>query len=138
MPKHDRSEGAPCDTDALGAFDLSELLAVYGESSLRTLLAVALDEFDCQYLVFEGAFERRQWARAAEAMHRLTGTAAFFVSEERPLEPLGFAERALRLADVSLVERAVPNAQATLAVLRAAFVDELAKTREGRQSDGPS
>jgi hypothetical protein len=136
VSKHDRSEGEPCETHPLGAFDLSELLAVYGENSLRTLLAVALAEFDGQHVAFERALERRQWARAAEAVHRLNGTAAFFSSDAQSLAPLGLAERALRLADVSLVERTVPNARATLAALGAAFVVELAKRREGRQSDG--
>ena len=132
MSTGDRSEGERCETHALGPFDLSELLALYGESDLRTLLAVALAEFDCQRLVFDVALERRQWANAAEAMHRLTGTAAFFASDERPLEALATVECALRLANVALAERVVPQARATLATLRAAFVDELAKPCERR------
>lgn len=114
------------------SFDLSELSALYGEQGLRTLLGVALDEFDCQRLAFDGAFDVGQWARAAHALHRLAGTAAFFVRDDRTLEPLNRAERALRLADASLIGLAVPGARSMLAMLRVAFVDECAKSHEAR------
>lgn len=110
-------------------FDLSELSALYGEAGLRTLLAVALDEFDCQRLAFDGAFQYGQWERAAHALHRLAGTAAFFVRDERVLEPLCRAERALRLADAPLIALTVPDARSVLASLGAAFIDELAQMR---------
>ena len=114
------------------SFDLSELSALYGEVGLRTLLAVALDEFDCQHLAFDSAFRGGQWARAAHALHRLAGTAAFFVHDERVLEPLSLAERALRLDDAPLIGRTVPGARSVLAALRAAFADELAHPQEAR------
>lgn len=115
------------------SFDLSELSALYGEAGLRTLLAVALDEFDCQRLTFDGAFRYGQWAQSAHALHRLAGTAAFFVRDERVLEPLSRAERALRLADASLIALTEPDARSVLASLRAAFVDELAHRGEARR-----
>lgn len=111
-------------------FDLSELSALYGAAGLRTLLAVALDEFDCQRLAFDGAFQYGQWAPAAHALHRLAGTAAFFVRDERMLEPLSRAERALRLADASLIGLTVPGVRTALTLLRAAFVNELAHMKE--------
>lgn len=111
-------------------FDLSELSALYGAAGLRTLLAVALDEFDCQRLAFDGAFQYGQWAPAAHALHRLAGTAAFFVRDERMLEPLSRAERALRLADASLIGLTIPGVRTELALLRAAFVNELAHMKE--------
>jgi hypothetical protein len=114
------------------SFDLSELSSLYGAAGVRTLLAVALDEFDCQRLAFEGACQYGQWAPAAHALHRLAGTAAFFVREERMLEPLSRAERALRLADAPLIGLTVPAARDVLALLRAAFVDELAHTKDMR------
>lgn len=114
------------------SFDLSELSALYGKQGLRTLLGVALDEFDCQRLAFDGAFRAGQWLGAAQALHRLTGTAAFFVRDDPMLEPLSRAERALRLADASLIELAMPAARLTLAALRAAFVEECAKLRQSR------
>ncbi|RDU96955.1 hypothetical protein [Trinickia dinghuensis] len=114
------------------SFDLSELATLYGEAGLQTLLAVALDEFDCQHFAFDDAFHEAQWARAAHALHRLAGTAAFFVGDERMLEPLNRAERALRLADASLIGLAVPGARSTLAALRVAFVDERVKAGRAR------
>ena len=114
------------------AFDLSELSALYGEQGLRTLLSVALDEFDYQRVAFDNAFDAGQWARAAHALHRLTGTAAFFVRDDRTLEPLNRAERALRLADASLIALAVPGARSMLAALRLSFVDEGARSHEQR------
>ncbi|CAB3650153.1 hypothetical protein [Trinickia soli] len=104
--------------------DLSELREVYGERDLRMLLNIALDEFDCQRLLFEAAFERKQWNPAAHALHRLTGTVAFFVGDERALEPLSRLERALRLHQVALAERAAGQARATLVAFRAAFAAE--------------
>lgn len=112
------------------SLDLSELSMLYGERGLRTLLAVALDEFDCQRVLFDSALRDRQWMRAAHALHRLTGTAAFFVHDEHMLDPLNCAERALRLADASLIELATPRAKTTLAELRGALVEELANLRE--------
>ncbi|WP_206952694.1 hypothetical protein [Trinickia acidisoli] len=132
MPTQNRREAEMREAHGACSFDLSELSMLYGEQGLRTLLGVALDEFDCQHLVFDVAHVRRQWARAAQAMHRLTGTAAFFVRDEWTLEPLNRAERALRLADAALIDRAVPRARAALAALRIAFADELAKLRDAR------
>lgn len=114
------------------SFDLSELSELYGAAGLCTLLAVALDEFDCQRLAFDGAFQSGQWTAAAQALHRLAGTAAFFVRDERLLEPLSRAERSLRLADAPLIGLTVPDACFALASLRAAFVDELARMNQAR------
>ncbi|MGN6667421.1 MAG: hypothetical protein ACTHKH_10725 [Trinickia sp.] len=114
------------------AFDLSELSALYGAQGLRTLLGVALDEFDCQRLAFDSALQTGQWMRAAHALHRLAGTVAFFLRDDRTLEPLNRAERALRLTDASLIGLAVPRARSMLAALRIAFVEEGARSREGR------
>ncbi len=99
---------------------------------MSTLLAVALDEFDCQRLAFDNAFQCAKWAPAAHALHRLAGTAAFFVREERMLEPLNRAERALRLADAPLIGHTIPAARSALVVLRAAFAHELAHTKKTR------
>jgi hypothetical protein len=106
------------------SLDLTELAALYGEAGLRTLLAVALDEFDCQRLALNGACEHGHWEVAAEALHRLTGTAAFFVADESALEPLSCAERALRLGDSSLIGLTMPAARSTLAALRFALAGE--------------
>lgn len=106
-------------------FDLSELRELYGESDLHMLLAVALDEFDCQRLLFDAAFGERRWEPAAQALHRLAGTVAFFTGDERALEPLSCLERALRLRQAALVERAAVAARAMLVACRTAFVDAL-------------
>lgn len=132
MSMPDCDDGERCEVRARSTLDLSELHALYGEEGLRALLAVALDEFDRQSLVFDAARARGQCMLAAEALHRLTGTAAFFVGDEQPLEPLTRAERALRLGDTSLAARTVPAARATLAALRAALVEEAAKLRKAR------
>lgn len=134
MPTRDRLEADLSDAHVPWSFDLSELRALYGEDGLRTLLAVALDEFECQRIALDAALVRRQWEPAAQALHRLTGTAAFFIREEATLEPLGYAERALRLADECLTARAIVRAQATLATLGEAFAEALAKPGEGRGS----
>lgn len=131
MPMQNRRLGETCEAQRAGepsSFDLSELATLYGEAGLRTLLAVALDEFDCQRLAFDGAFQHGQWAQAAHALHRLAGTAAFFVRDERVLEPLSRAERALRLADAPLIALTVPEARSELGSLRAAFMGELARS----------
>lgn len=131
MPMQNRRLGETCEAQRAGepsSFDLSELATLYGEAGLRTLLAVALDEFDCQRLAFDGAFQDGQWAQAAHALHRLAGTAAFFVRDERVLEPLSRAERALRLADAPLIALTVPEARSELGSLRAAFIGELARS----------
>lgn len=107
--------------------DLSELRELYGEDGLQTLLAVALDELDCQRALFDTAFQQGQLLHAAEALHRLTGTAAFFARDERSLDPLYRAERALRLSDVGLAKRTLASARAALAALSATFLDELAR-----------
>lgn len=120
------------ETHLMCSFELSELSTLYGEEGLRTLLAVALDEFDCQLIAFDGACREKQWVRAAHALHRLTGTAAFFVRDEGVLEPLNHAEGALRLADASLIGLALPVARSTLGVFRAVFVDECAKAGAAR------
>lgn len=138
MPMQNRRAGETRDAQGAcepSAFDLSELSALYGEVGLRTLLAVALDEFDCQRLAFDGAFHYGQWERAAHALHRLAGTAAFFVRDERALEPLSRAERALRLADAPLIARTVLDALSVLASLRAAFIGELAQMRGTGRDD---
>lgn len=133
MPTQNRRVGEMSEAhDEPCSFELSELSALYGEQGLRTLLAVALDEFDCQCLAFESAFDAGQWVRAAHALHRLAGTAAFFVHDDRALEPLNLAESALRLADASLIGLAVPAARSMLMALRVAFVDEGAKSRVAR------
>ena len=132
MPMLNRRPREMRDAQDACSFDLSELVALYGEEGLQTLLAVALDEFDCQHLAFLEAFHDGQWARAAHALHRLAGTAAFFVREARMLEPLNRAECALRLADAPLIGLAAPRAVATLAALRATFVDECVKARRAR------
>lgn len=131
MPTPDRREAEFSDVHAPWSFDLSELRALYGKDGLRTLLAVARDEFECQRAALDTALARCQWEPAAQALHRLTGTAAFFIREEAMLEPLGYAERALRLADEYLAARAIVRAQATLATLGEAFVEALAKPGEG-------
>ena len=110
---------------ALVAFDLSELQALYSPADLRTLLTVALDEFDCQHLLFAAAFEQTQWQRAAEALHRLAGTVAFFVNDGGALEPLCQLERVLRRGDAVQASRAVGQAREALAVFRAAFTEQL-------------
>lgn len=132
MPTQNPRLGEMREASGACSFDLSELSALYGERELRTLLAVALDEFDCQHHAFDRAMGDGQWDRAAHALHRLAGTAAFFVRDERILEPLNRAERALRLADASLIGLAVPGARATLCMLRAAFADECGKAGAGR------
>lgn len=113
-----------CDAPDAVTLDLSELREVYGERDLRMLLNVALDEFDCQHLLFEAAFDTKQWNPAAHALHRLTGTIAFFVGDEQALEPLSCLERALRLHQAALVQRAAGPARATLVAFRAAFAAE--------------
>jgi hypothetical protein len=120
-----RRADEPNQDSALAALDLSELRAVYGEADLRTLLKVALDEFDCQHLVFDAAFEQRQWQRAAQALHRLAGTVAFFINDACGLEPLCHLERVLRRNDARQAARALGQARAVLAAFRAAFMDQL-------------
>ncbi len=128
MPTTDRREADPsADIRAACQFELSELRELYGEDGLRTLLMVAFDEFECQRLALDTALARGQWDPAAQALHRLTGTAAFFVRDERMLEPLGCAERALRLADPSLTARAITRARSVLSALGTAFVDALGR-----------
>jgi HPt (histidine-containing phosphotransfer) domain-containing protein len=136
MPTRGRREADLSEAHAPGSFDLSELRTLYGEDGLRTLLAVALDEFESQRIALGAALARRQWEPAAQALHRLTGTAAFFLRDEAMLEPLGYAERALRLADEFLAERAVARAEATLAALGEAFAQALTKPDDGRCRDG--
>ncbi|HEX7682889.1 MAG TPA: hypothetical protein VF446_05030 [Trinickia sp.] len=126
MPTRDRRESdISDDVQTVCQFELSELRELYGEDGLSTLLMVALDEFECQRLALDAALARGQWEPAAQALHRLTGTAAFFVRDERMLEPLGYAERALRLADPSLTARAIVRARSVLSALGTAFVDAL-------------
>lgn len=126
MPTRDRRESDISDgVQTVCQFELSELRELYGEDGLSTLLMVALDEFECQRLALDAALARGQWEPAAQALHRLTGTAAFFVRDERMLEPLGYAERALRLADPSLTARAIVRARSVLSALGTAFVDAL-------------
>ncbi|MGG1944090.1 hypothetical protein AB1286_04685 [Trinickia sp. NRRL B-1857] len=132
MSTYNRRVGEMRETHEQCPLDLSELAALYGEAGLRTLLAVALDEFDCQRLALDGALEHEQWEPAAQALHRLTGTAAFFVSDECALEPLSCAERALRLGDPSLIGLAMPAACSTLVALRRALIDERSKAHEPR------
>lgn len=132
MSTANRRTGEMRETQERCSLDLSELSALYGEAGLRTLLAVALDEFDCQRLILDGALERGHWEAAGEALHRLTGTAAFFVGDECTLEPLSCAERALRLGDSSLIGLAMPAACSTLAALRLALTDECSKANEAR------
>ncbi|PMS20446.1 hypothetical protein C0Z18_10935 [Trinickia dabaoshanensis] len=130
MSTYDRRSSDMRDTHEGCSFDLSELSMLYGAAGLRTLLAVALDEFDCQHLAMDGALGSARWPRAAQALHRLTGTAAFFVSDERMLDPLSHAERALRLGDASLIDLTIPAARAALAAIRLALTGELSKSRE--------
>ncbi|MGN6649317.1 hypothetical protein [Trinickia sp.] len=132
MPIQNRSAGETHEAHEPRVFDLSELSELYGAAGLRTLLAVALDEFDGQRLAFDRAFQSGQWRAAAQALHRLAGTAAFFVRDECVLGPLNRAERALRLADAPLIRLTVPGACSVLALLRTAFVDELADIKKGR------
>jgi hypothetical protein len=126
METQDRRADEPNDVNALIAFDLSELRALYGEADLRTLLTVALDEFDCQLFLFDAAFDRAQWQRAAQALHRLAGTVAFFVNDALPLEPLCALESILRGGDAMQACGAVGRARAALAAFRAAFSAQLA------------
>lgn len=130
MPMQDRREAEASEARAPWRFDLSELRALYGEDGLRTLLAVALNEFECQRLAFDTALAREQWEPAAQALHRLSGTAAFFIRDEGVLEPLGYAERALRLADAPLAAQAIAGARSMLAALKAAFVEAAAGPKE--------
>lgn len=117
------------DASAQWALNLSELRALYGEGDFRLLLTVALDEFDCQRLAFDAAFERKQWMPAAEALHRLTGTVAFFIGDERALDPLCRLERGLRRGDAIQAERAIAQARAALVAFRAALAAEPANAR---------
>lgn len=126
MSTQDRHGGEPNHASALLAFDLSELQALYDPADLRTLLTVALDEFDCQSLVFDAAFEQAQWERAAQALHRLAGTVAFFVNDPVALEPLGGLERVLRRGDAVRALHAVGQARTALTTFRAAFTEQLA------------
>ncbi len=119
----------PHEASAQWPLDLSELRALYGESDLRLLLTVALDEFDCQQLAFNAAFERKEWAPAAEALHRLTGTVAFFTGDERALDPLSRLERGLRRGDAVQAARAIARARAMLVAFRAALAAEPANAR---------
>jgi hypothetical protein len=130
MPTRDRREADTSEAGTPWPFDLSELRELYGEDGLRALLAVALDEFECQRLIFDTALARGQWEPAAQALHRLTGTAAFFIRDEGMLERLGYAERALRLADAALAARAIVRVRSMLAALKAAFVEALGKPAE--------
>lgn len=119
----------PHETSAQWALDLVELRALYGESDLRLLLTVALDEFDCQQLAFDAAFERKRWAPAAEALHRLTGTVAFFTGDERALDPLFRLERGLRRGDAIEAARSIARARSALVAFRAALAAEPANAR---------
>lgn len=126
MSTQDRPVPEPDQASALLAFDLSELRALYDPADLHTLLTVALDEFDCQNLVFDAAFEQMRWERAAQALHRLAGTVAFFVNDPVALEPLGRLERVLRRGDAVRASRAVGQARAALTTFRAAFTEQVA------------
>jgi hypothetical protein len=132
MPMSNRRVSETRESYEVCSFDLSELSMLYGDAGLRTLLAVALDEFDCQCLALDTALGSGQWTPAAQALHRLTGTAAFFVSDDGTLEPLSRAERALRLGDASLIGLALPAARSTLVALRLAFVRERCESRAAR------
>jgi hypothetical protein len=125
MSTQDRRVGESDQASALLAFDLSELRALYEPADLHTLLTVALDEFDCQALVFDAAFEQTRWERAAQALHRLAGTVAFFVNDPVALEPLGRLERVLRCRDAVRASHAVGRARAALTTFRAAFAEQL-------------
>jgi len=129
MRKQARRGSELPETAAQWALDLSELRSLYGDSDLRLLLTVALDEFDCQQLAFDAAFERKQWAPAAEALHRLTGTVAFFIGDERALDPLFRLERGLRRGDAIEAARAIARARAALVAFRAALAAEPANAR---------
>jgi hypothetical protein len=126
MSTQDPRADEPHQASAVVAFDLSELQALYEPADLHTLLTVALDEFDCQHLLFDAAFEQAQWQRAAEALHRLAGTVAFFVSDAAALEPLCQLERAMRGGDAVRASRTVGQAREALAAFRAAFTEQLA------------
>jgi hypothetical protein len=126
MSTHDPRADERHQAGALVAFEFSELQALYEPADLRTLLTVALDEFDCQHLLFDAAFERAQWQAAAEALHRLAGTVAFFVSDAAALEPLCQLERVLRGRNAVRASRAVGQVREALAAFRAAFTEQLA------------
>ena len=132
MPTRDPREADTPEARARWTFDLSELRALYGDDGLRTLLAVALTEFECQRLAFDAALARGQSELAAQALHRLAGTAAFFIRDEGMLEPLGYAERALRLADAVLAARAIGRARSMLATFEAAFAQALGNPGNAR------
>ena len=126
MSTQDPRTDEPHQASAVVGFDLSELQPLYEPADLRTLLTVALDEFDCQHLLFDAAFERTQWQRAAQALHRLAGTVAFFVNDGAALEPLCRLERILRSGDAVRASRDVGHTRKALAAFRAAFTEQLA------------
>jgi HPt (histidine-containing phosphotransfer) domain-containing protein len=109
------------DRDAGFSIDLSELDVLYSEESLRTLISRALEHLDRQLAALDAHVAACEYASAANALHQMKGTAAFFASDGRTIDALHAAEDAFRAADPSRSHATLPAAQQALASLRHAL-----------------
>ena len=113
-----------CTRDS-NAFDWGELEAIYGRAPFAELVDRALAQMRADLTEFDRMLDAQAYSRAAQRLHRMKGTAAFFTCDEEALAALHTAERALALAEPRLVKRTLPAARRAIETLMQAFAARL-------------
>ncbi len=120
--RNSQAEGVP------SCFDLSELRSLYGPADLHTLIVRALAELDDLRHAFDEHLAAQAYGHAAQALHRMKGTASFFRGAQGAIAALDDAERALKLSDAALLQSVLPRAQSILAALSEAMAAALVES----------
>lgn len=114
------------DADAGYSLDLSDLQALYSAQSLRMLISRALEHLDKQQSALDIHIAAGEYAKAAEVLHQMKGTASFFAGDAQALDALHAAEDALRASDPELAPATLPGARRVLAAFRHALAAQFA------------
>jgi hypothetical protein len=111
--------------------DLSELRTLYGADEFRTLISRALAQLECLQHEFDGHLAVGANVKAAQALHRMAGTASFFCGDECALAALHHAQSALNSTDPTFIPATLPQARRVIAALARSLAAELASLDTG-------
>ncbi|RKP52187.1 hypothetical protein D7S89_01180 [Trinickia fusca] len=106
--------------------ELSELTALYGAADLHGLIVRALEQLAQERAALDAHVASQAFVKAADALHRLKGTVAFFGGQACDLDTLHRAERALRAEDITLIAQTLPAACRLLGAFAHALDDHCA------------
>lgn len=106
--------------------ELGELRALYEAADLHGLIVRALEQLAQERAALDAHVASQAFAKAADALHRLKGTVAFFGGQACGLDTLHRAERALRAEDSNLIATTLPAACRLLAAFAHALDDHCA------------